>query len=128
MTDAAKNDPLTRFLMYKIAIRGQEVELARECLDLIYQSSSTDPSLLYACILDAQQVGNAELALASLLLVLRKHEYNAPPTVNMPALLRATIRLTTTRLEVAGNSEDSSGEKKLIEQLCMLFEGGKGTG
>lgn len=69
MPEASKNEPMTRFLMYKVAIRSEDTDLAAECLRVI-SSSSKDPTLLYACVLDAQQIGNRHLALAALQLVL----------------------------------------------------------
>lgn len=122
MSDAAKNEPMTRFLMYKIAIRCGEVELAAECLQMINFSSGKDSTLLCACVLDAQQVGAKTQTIAALQLVLDKYDYGAPSSVHLPSLLRITIRLTSTLLEEA---KDGEGSEVNTEKLCKLLEGGK---
>ena len=66
MSESARNEPMTRFLMYKISIRGGDAELAAECLQAICSAtkSTQDLTLLYACVLDAQRVGNKAETLA----------------------------------------------------------------
>ena len=113
---------MTRFLMYKIAIRCGEVELAAECLQLISSSSEKDLTLLYACVLDAQQAGDKTQTLAALQLVLEKYGYGAHSSVHLPSLLRLTINLTITALEEAKEGQDLESN---IEKICKLFEGGK---
>jgi hypothetical protein len=110
--------------MYKIAIRSGEAKLASECLEVVHKAPSKDPSLLYACVLDAQQVGDKDMALAALQLVLEKHQFNTPSTIYLPALLRCTIRLMNTRLESKSSSHIDSDEDHIIDRLCKLFEGG----
>jgi hypothetical protein len=124
LSETAKNDPKTRFLMYKIAIRSGEVELASECLEVVHQASSKDPSLLYACVLDAQQVGDRGLAIEALQLVLEKHQFNPPSTIHLPALLRCTIRLIKSQLDSKTASTVESDADMIVDQLCKLFEGG----
>jgi hypothetical protein len=61
---------------------------AVECLDLVCQQSTKDATLLYACVLDAQQCGDKRQAVVALQKVLEKYDYGAPTGVNLPALLR----------------------------------------
>jgi hypothetical protein len=123
MPEAAKNDPMTRFLMYKIAVRCGDPDLAAECLGKVYESSSKEPNLLYACVLDAQQAGDKDLAIAALQLVLEKHQQNTPTTIHLPALLRCTIRLTKSQLDAKGNPRLDSDSDPVVDRLCKLFEG-----
>jgi hypothetical protein len=125
MSNAAKDDALTRFLMYKIAIRNGEVDLAAESLERVYQSSNQDPNLLYACVLDAQQAGDKKMATEALQLILQKHGYNAPPSIHMPALLRCTIRLLISERDTLDSQKNVEDKRKTAEQLCKLFEGGE---
>ncbi|TAQ83981.1 hypothetical protein B7494_g7694 [Chlorociboria aeruginascens] len=127
MSDAAKNEPMTRFLMYKIAIRCGERELAAESLEKVSSSSTKDSTLLYACVLDAQQLGSQEQALAALLVVLEKYGYGAPGTVHLPSLLRITIKLMESVLQASKAVEGSPNAKVNVEQLCKLFEGATGS-
>lgn len=125
LSETARNDPKTRFLMYKIAMRGGDVELASECLEVVHQASSKDPGLLYACVLDARQVGDKDLAAAALQLVLEKYQFNPPSTIHLPALLRCTIRLIKSQLDSKAAISQDSDVDKIVDQLCKLFEGGE---
>jgi hypothetical protein len=125
MSELAKNEPLTRFLMYKIAVRCEEVEFASECLLIISSASQKDPTLLYACVLDAQQVGDKPQTLAALQLVLEKFGYGAPSSIHLPSLLRLTIGLTVAMIDKSKVTEGSSEADETVEKLCRLFEGGK---
>jgi hypothetical protein len=124
MSEVARDEPMTRFLMYKIAIRCGEIEIAAECLQIISSSSSEDPTLLYACCLDAQHVGNRSQTLAALLLVLEKYGYGAVGTIHLPSLLRTTLGLMVTTIEGSKSVEGSAEMEAGIEKLCKVFEGG----
>lgn len=124
MSEVVKNEPLTNFLMYKVAIRCEETKLAAECLQSI-SSSSMDPTLLYACVLDAQQMGDKAQTLAALQLVLQKFGYGAPSSIHLPSLLRLTIGLTAGLIDKSKNIQGSSEADETVEKLCKLFEGGK---
>ena len=128
MSEVAKNEPMTRFLMYKIAIRCEENELAADCLKVISTKSSNDSTLLYACILDAQQVGHRPQVLAALQLVLEKSDYEAPSTIHLPTLLRITIGLIHAMLNGPKSVEDSYDVEATVEKLCTLFERGNVVG
>ncbi|KAM3081866.1 Transcription factor [Clarireedia jacksonii] len=123
MSSTAKEEPLTRFLMYKIAIRSEEVEFAAECLEKVAISQGKDPTLLYACVLDAQQAGNRTHVLNALRLVLEKCGYNLPGNVHLPSLLRTTIVLLAGVIEGAKTKEEFSKHGESVERLCQLFEG-----
>lgn len=125
MSDTARNEPMTRFLMYKISIRGGDSDLAAECLQAIYSTtkSTHDLTLLYACVLDAQQVGDKTEALAGLQLVLENSHFSSQTAVHLPSLLRLTISLMVALLE-----ENPGGDQPAlptIDRLCTAFEKGK---
>jgi hypothetical protein len=125
MLETAKNEPMTRFLMYKIAIRCEELDFAAECLQIISAASPKDPTLLYACVLDAQQIGNKPQTLAALQLVLEKFGYGSPSMIHLPSLLRLTIGLTVALIDKSKVVEGSSEAEQTVEKLCRLFEGGR---
>ena|SRR5579862_942084 len=106
MSDVGKAAPLTRFLMFKVALRTGDAEfgvsqlihskdmplihvLAMECLDAVSASTSENASQLFGCVLEAQSTGDKRLAVAALQRVLEKYEHGAPVGVNMPCLLRS---------------------------------------
>ncbi|KAH8599135.1 meiosis protein SPO22/ZIP4 like-domain-containing protein [Bisporella sp. PMI_857] len=123
MTDATRSEPMTRFLMYKIAIRCNEVEFAAECLNLVSHQALDDPTLLYACVLDAQQIGNKSQALAALQLVLDKHRYTSAANVHLPSLIRLTIKLSCSILDETTEISAAEASDANVERLCKLFEG-----
>jgi hypothetical protein len=124
MSDAAQKEPMTRFLMYKIAIRCGENELAAECLQVISSGTMRDSTLLYACCLDAQQTGNKHQTIAALQLVLEKYGYSAPSAIHLPSLLRTTIQLIVSLQNDSQSSTTSDELGVSVEKLCKAFEGG----
>lgn len=123
MTKTAQDEPMTRFLMYKISLRCEQFEFAADCLRIVGDVATEDPTLLYACVLDAQHLGNKRQALAALQLVLEKQDYGAPSTVNLPSLLRITIQFSVYVLDESGKDPEESHD--IVERLCKLFEGGQ---
>lgn len=124
MAQSAKDEPMTRFLMYKVAIRSGDIDLASESLGKVYDVSSQDSTLLYACVMDAQDVGDKTMALQALQMVLEKYSHNVQSSVHIPALLRVTIRLSNSQLESPDKiSEDDSSQT--VKGLCKLFEAGQ---
>lgn len=117
MSDTGKAALMTRYLMYKVAMREGDADLTAECLDLVSRHSSKDATLLYACVLEAQQHGNRRQAVLALQKVLDKYEYAAPQGVHLPALLRCAARLLMTEFVDNGMPENVGNE------LCKIFEG-----
>jgi hypothetical protein len=107
MSDTGREEPITRYLMYKVALNSGDHDLgkacsacsyalapgltdnpAAECLESVCRQSSKDATLLYACVLEAQNFGNRREAILALEKVLDKYDYSAPTGIHLPALLR----------------------------------------
>lgn len=104
MPETGKDEPVTRYLMYKAGVHGEDAAFgetsildkfriqltneAAECLDLVCRSSAKDATLLYACVMEAQNAGNKQQAISALEHVLEKYNYSAPAGIHLPALLR----------------------------------------
>jgi hypothetical protein len=103
MSDTGRDDRITRYLMYKVGLHNGEADFGRflqdvvdskltnavaECLDLICRQSSKDATLLYACALEAKDIGNRQQAIAALGKILDKYDHAAPADVHLPILLR----------------------------------------
>ncbi|TKA58186.1 hypothetical protein B0A49_06961 [Cryomyces minteri] len=99
------------------ALGRQDVASARE---VFYQmpESAKDSTLLFACVLEAQQSGEKRQAVAALQRVLEKYSYDAPAGVHLPALLRCTARLLISELVA-----ESANDERSITEICKLFEG-----
>jgi hypothetical protein len=74
MSDTGRDDRTTRYLMYKVGLHDNDSDFGRrsaqywktskltstvaECLDAVCRHSSKDATLLYACVLEANNSGN----------------------------------------------------------------------
>lgn len=122
MPDTAKNEPMSRFLMYKIALRCQDIDMAAENLHFIGSASTKDPKLLYACALDAQKVGDRVQTLAALQLVLERCGYE-PSSINLASLLRLSISLMVQVLDETKKMPNGAAEAEcMVEKLCTMYE------
>ncbi|KAI9820657.1 MAG: hypothetical protein M1827_005026 [Pycnora praestabilis] len=122
MSEVGKTAPLTNYLMYKVAVRIGDTSLAADCLETICNKTSKDATLLYACVLEAQQTGDRALAATAMQHVLERYGHGAPDGVHLPALLRCAARLLMT--------EPSGSEMLQVEHvasICKLFEGDMDT-
>lgn len=122
MSETARDEPMSRFLMYKIAVRCNDAELAAECLLKVAAASTTDPTLMYACCLDAQQIGNKEQVLLSLQLVLESSTQKPSASLHLPSLIRLTIGLMESVVDENIKNGRSSELESTVERMCVAFE------
>ncbi|KAI4281274.1 MAG: hypothetical protein L6R38_003832 [Xanthoria sp. 2 TBL-2021] len=118
MSDSTERDSSTRYLLYKVALKCQDADLAAECLESISKEQGKDANLLYACVLEAQKNGDRLQVIRALSQVLEKTTYQAAAGLHLPALLRLTARMLIQELE-SGQSQD----QHCIDELCKVFEG-----
>lgn len=123
--ESGQKAPETQYLMYKLALRSGDGELAASSLEAVCKSSDKDVTLLYACVLEAMQSGEKQQAVAALKKVLEKYDYDAPKGVHLPALLRCVIRLLKGELDAADAREEIRPRDMLILELRRAFEAGK---
>ena len=93
--------------------------------------------MLYACVLEAQQLGRREHAIRALEMVMEKSRYNPTSGVHLPALLRyqnsknsrklflikdyrCLAKLIRSEIETKRHFESDS-----IDSFCKVFESGK---
>ncbi|OLN95249.1 Regulator of drug sensitivity 2 [Colletotrichum chlorophyti] len=119
MAEAAQNEPITRYLMYKVALRSSDRELATECLERIGVVAPQDPNFLYACVLEAQQVNDRVCAMLAMKKLVERHESSEASPVHLPALLRCSIRLAVSAEE---NEKQAVEIKAAVEEITVLFE------
>ena len=118
MPESGRNEPVTRYLMYKAGLRGGDEQFAAECLDHVCRSSAKDATLLYACVMEAQSAGDKRQAICALEKVLEKYEHSAPAEIHLPALLRSTARMLVSEL-----TKDGGIDTSVLGQICNVFEG-----
>jgi hypothetical protein len=152
MSDSGKNEPVTRYLMYKVGLQSGDVVLSKvfsksgsgygltmtaaECLENISRNSAKDATLLYACVMEAQSTGDKKEVVNTLGRVLDKYDYSAPTGIHLPALLRydptsaqrykSPLKESrcTARLLQSDILREGVVEVSVTDQLCKVFEGG----
>ncbi|KAK7423893.1 sporulation-specific protein 22 [Neonectria punicea] len=94
------------------------------CASIEHLSKSVDKeksqNILYACIREAQQVGDRLCTLAALKAVLEKFDLETPSKSHFPSLLRCTIRLI--HLIESQDTDASDQDLELAEDTCNIFE------
>ncbi|GKT56458.1 transcriptional regulator [Colletotrichum tofieldiae] len=120
MSETAQNEPMTRYLMYKVALRSADREMAAECLERIGVAAGQEPDFLYACVLEAQQAGDRVCAMQAMKQLVNKFEFSEASPVHLPALLRCNIRLAVSVME---SEKDAATRKAAVEEILALFEG-----
>ncbi|KEQ69702.1 SPO22-domain-containing protein [Aureobasidium namibiae CBS 147.97] len=118
MSESGKSAAMTQYLMYKIAIQENDVELATQSLGGVLKSSSKGTEkYLYGCALEAQQAGNRQQFIATMHKVLEFHEKHPLDDVRLPVLLRCIAG----SIEAEVNNHDMPLDAGLTE-LCKVFE------
>ncbi|KAI8296835.1 Transcriptional regulator [Colletotrichum sp. SAR 10_98] len=118
MPGSARNETMTRYLMYKVALQSGDHDLAADCLERIGAGAAQDPNFLYACVLDAQRARDKICAEQAMKQLLERHEFNEDSPIHLPALLRSNIRIAVAAVE----GEKSSARNACIEDVAGLFE------
>jgi tetratricopeptide (TPR) repeat protein len=117
MSDVGKETPITRYLLFKIALRSEDHAFATEQLRFISRSSADDPTLMFACLLDAQNTGNRKLTATALRLVLEGYDYDKTNGVHLPALLRSMVKLL-----LAEVPKDTMPTPPVMLEICKVFD------
>ena len=117
MSSAIQSESTSQYLLYKSAIRTQDMDTATECLEKICKNSTNDSTILYACVLEAQRIGDLAQSSLTLQKLLQNFDYDVPAGVNLPAILRCAARLLFQQL----NNEDPPSQR-IIEDICDHFE------
>lgn len=120
MPGSARNETMTRYLVYKVALQSGDHDLAADCLERIGAGAAQDPNYLYACVLDAQRARDKICAGQAMKQLLERHEFNEDSPIHLPALLRSNIRIAVAAVE----GEKSSARNACIEDVAGLFEQG----
>ena len=124
MPAAAQDDSLTRYLMFKVSLLSWDHELGSESLKHLSKGGGTDrgQDILYACVREAQQVGDKLCTLAALKAVVNNWTSGETPACNLPSILRCTIRLIHMIEDEEGKKDGEVNGKTIAEDICVIFE------
>lgn len=124
MLEPGRNDPMTKYLMFKVATRSNDKDLALECLESLGSLSLGGHEFLYACILDAQSVGSKHFALGAMKVLVEKYDFEDSASVHLPALIRCTIRLRAMGLDAEKHGTNLD-QGEVVDDICRMFETGR---
>lgn len=119
MQESTRDEPMTRYLMYQVALQTDDTDLAAECLQIISDKTARDPRLLYACMQDSQRAGDRRRALQVVRMLLDRRESEH---LHRPALIRSSIRCIVGVLDA--DAQSSEPPVSLVEEVCKAFETG----
>lgn len=94
--------------------------MAIECLGNLAQSN-VNFQLLYACVADAQRVGDRLVTLQAMKKLAAAYNYEHPGPVHLPALLRCTVMVMHNLLTDNENEDQSL----VVDDLCQIFDDGR---
>lgn len=125
MPRSIQDEPLTRYLMFRVSLLDWDHDLGRQCVEFLgkFAEKSQCRDILYACIRDAQHIGDKLMTLEALKAVAETFDAEGSLTINLPSILRCTIRLIHSLEPQEGIEGDRSPE--LAEETCRIFERGK---
>lgn len=155
MSGHGKSAAMTQYLMYKLALQDNDAELGRylsfctplrqltplatQSLEGILKSSSKDSAkYLYACALEAQQMGDRKQFIATLNKILELHEKHSLKDVRLAVLLRfvegnpTQVVALTAHSCIVGSIETELENNDMslcagLHELCKIFEAGNIT-
>ncbi|KAF7546657.1 hypothetical protein G7046_g9241 [Stylonectria norvegica] len=122
MPEIVQNDALTRYLMFRASLIGWDYELGRQSIEYLSKcdDKARSQDMLYACLREAQQVGDKLCTLAALKAVAENFDPGTPSAANFPSILRCTIKL----IHLIQDQEDTSAGQRpdFVEDTCKVFE------
>ncbi|KAF4966640.1 hypothetical protein FSARC_5689 [Fusarium sarcochroum] len=122
MPKSIQDQPLTRYLLFKVSLLNWDHELGRQCIEFLGRFAETAQyrDILYACVREAQHVGDKLLTLEALKAVAETFGAEAPSTSSLPSIFRCTIRLI--RLIESQDDQEMDQGPELVEETCRIFE------
>lgn len=115
MPKDAREESLSQFLAFRLALQSQDEDLATECLRNVARHATKDPTHLYACVIEAQRSPMRHMAVMALQAVLGQR----PPGIHLPCLLRCTVRLLIAELDAAANDRALN---QVTSEVLQIFE------
>ncbi|KAI5240059.1 hypothetical protein E4T43_06366 [Aureobasidium subglaciale] len=113
MPDSGKQAAMTQYLMYKIALQ----EAAKSLEGVLKACSKSTEKYLYACALEAQQIGDRRQFIVTMNTVLEFYERSPSSSIKLPVLLRCIVGSMETELNQGDMPLDAG-----LTELCKVFE------
>ena len=122
MPAAAQDDLLTRYLMFKVSLLSWDHDLGSESLKHLSKCGGTDrgQDILYACVREAQQVGDKLCTLAALKAVVNNWTSGETSACKLPSILRCTIRLIHMIEDEEGKKDGEVNGTHFRRYMCYI--------
>ncbi|KAL7808306.1 SPO22 domain-containing protein [Trichoderma aethiopicum] len=119
-----KHHILTWYLMFKVSLVDWDHDLGCESIRHLSKlsDSSQGRDVLYACIREAQQVGDKLCTLAALRAIIDSWRSDQAAPSNLTSILRCSIRLIHKIEEESSSADAGSPSIAYADDLCRLFE------
>ena len=120
LPEDAQNNLRTRFLLFRLALRGWNQALAAECVAFFAAGEDKDEArdALYACIREAQSAGDRLCTVSALKAAAESWRDEKVVQANLPSLLRCAIRL----LQLVSEDKSSSDRESFASDIVYLFK------
>ena len=102
---------MTQYLVFKLALRCDDYDLACGALESIIKHTRDDGKFLYACVLEAQESKMRHIAVAAFEALLDQQ----PPGIHLPTLLRCTVRLLAAELDSPPTEQMSDAMNEIVQ-------------
>ena len=123
MSELTRDEPMTKYLIYKLSIKADDLDMATECLRGI--SVSADKlKILYSCILHARHEKAPRFMVQAMKRLADAMNHDPSSQVHAPALFRCTILLLRDMIDDAGNNEPHK-DGQAVQDLVDVFDGGR---
>ncbi|RFN41036.1 hypothetical protein FIE12Z_13002 [Fusarium flagelliforme] len=122
MSKSIQGEPLTRYLMFKVALKSWNHQLGRQCIEYLGKipDKSQCQDIIYACARDAQNAGDKLMTLETLKAAVEGFDIADSSTTNLPSIIRCAIRLIHMIETLPDENIDQVPD--LEEETCVLFE------
>ncbi|KAL7943849.1 meiosis protein SPO22/ZIP4 like domain-containing protein [Trichoderma barbatum] len=124
MSENTQNHILTRYLAFRVSLIDWDHDLGFESIRHLSKlsDSSQGRDVLYACIREAQQVGDKLCTLAALQAIMDSWKTDQATPSNLTSILRCSIRLIHL-IEEQGNKDEAGSQSiAYADDLCHIFE------
>lgn len=126
MSESTRDETMTKYLLFKLSVRLDDLAMASECLKQIGLSTN-GRDFLYACVLYARSSKALQFTVQGLKKLVDTADLGHPGTVHTPALFRCMVLML--RDIIDGSIADSNGDCDIVataaRDLAAVFEGGE---
>ena len=126
LPEAAQKDTLTQYLMFRVSLLDWDHRLGCQSIEYLARATEdgSNQEILYACIREANEVGDKICALSALRAVVENWDPGKASAASLPPIIRCSIRLITKIEEQSGMAEEEDQKGRYVNDLCTMFERG----